>query len=404
MTEPSERLPLFVVTAPGLEGLATGELAALGIAAAPEPGGAAWDATREELYAASLELRTASRVLVRVAEFRARTFFELERHARRIEWERFVEPGGAVTLRVTTRKSKLYHQGAVAQRFLEAIERSCGPLAAGGAAKGEEGEEEGAAEQLFVVRFLHDRCTVSADASGALLHLRGYRQALAKAPLRETLAAACLIGSGWKGDAPLLDPMCGSGTIAVEAALLARRVPPGLAAADRRPRRFAFERWPDFDRALWEGVVDRARAGILSRSPVPVLASDRDAGAIEAARSNAERAGVLEDLDLSVRPLSAVDPPPGPGWLVTNPPYGARVGETRALRDLYAGLGNTARRRLPGWTIAMLSADRGLEAQVGIPFREEIRTKNGGIPVHLVVGRVEGPARPDGLSPAGEPS
>ncbi len=389
MTERSERLSLFVVTAPGLEALAAEELAALGTDAIPEFGGVAWEGTREELYAACLHLRTASRVLVRVAEFRARTFFELERHARNVEWGRFVSPGRVVILRVTTRKSKLYHQGAVAERLLAAIERARGPSGSAGAVKGEEGEEEGAREQLFVVRFLHDRCTVSADASGALLHLRGYRQALARAPLRETLAAASLLGSGWRGDAPLLDPMCGSGTIAIEGALLARRVAPGLARADREPRSFAFDQWPDFDPSVWREVVGRAREEILPRAGVPVLASDRDAGAVEAARANAERAGVAEDIDLSERPLSAVEPPAGPGWLVTNPPYGARVGETRALRDLYAGLGNVARRRLPGWTLAMLSADRGLEAQARIPFQEALRTRNGGIPVHLVVGRVE---------------
>lgn len=389
MPQASDRLPLFAVTAPGLEELAREELGALGVEGVAEPGGVAWEGSREELYAANLRLRTASRVLVRVAEFRAKTFFELERHARKVEWERFVEPGGAVGLRVTTRKSRLYHQGAVAQRVREAIEHRCGAIRAADAPGGEEGEEtEGADEQLFVVRFVHDRCTISADASGALLHLRGYRQAVAKAPLRETLAAACLLGSGWRGDAPLLDPMCGSGTLVIEAALLARNIPPGLAGAERQPRRFAFQRWPDFDAALWGRMVAEARAGIRGAAGVALLGSDRDAGAIEAARSNAERAGVLSDLELSVRPVSAVEPPPGPGWLVTNPPYGARVGETRALRDLYAGLGNVARRHLAGWTLAMLSADPGLEAQVGIPFGEAVRTRNGGIPVRLVVGRV----------------
>src|SRR5690606_10093911 len=122
---------------------------------------------------------------------------------------------------------------------------------------------------------------------------------------RETLAAACLLGAGWRGDAPLLDPMCGSGTLAIEGALLARRVAPGITAADRAPRSFAFEQWPDFDRRPWDDLVERARGAVLPRSPVPVLASDRDAGAIEAARSNAERAGVEGDVELSVRPLSA---------------------------------------------------------------------------------------------------
>ena len=391
MPSADERFPLFAVTAPGLEELCAHELRGMGIAGAAEPGGVAWEGTREELYDASLRLRTASRVLVRVAEFRARTFFELERHARRVPWERFVAPGGAVRLRVTSKKSKLYHEGAIAQRLLDAVERSVGSLRDAGAAKGgEEDEDEGGAEgQLFVVRFHYDRCTLSADASGALLHLRGYRQALARAPLRETLAAAMLLGSGWDGSAPLLDPMCGSGTVAIEGALLARRIAPGLASAERTPRRYAFQEWPDFDARLWARTVERAAGEILASAPAPIQASDRDAGAVEAARANAARAGVLDDLALEVRALSAVEPPAGTGWLLSNPPYGVRVGETEGLRNLYAALGRLARERLPGWTLGLLSADRGLEAQVKVRFAEALRTKNGGIPVRLVVGRVE---------------
>src|SRR5690606_34166279 len=139
-----------------------------------------------------------------------------------------------------------------------------------------------------------------------------------------------------------VDPMCGSGTIPIEAALLARRIPPGLATAEREPRAFAFERWPGHDDDLWRRVVEEARSGILPRAGVPLLASDRDQGALAATESNAGRAGVLDDLTLSVRPLSALEPPPGTGWLITNPPYGARVGDPRALRDLYAALGNLA--------------------------------------------------------------
>jgi putative N6-adenine-specific DNA methylase len=237
---------------------------------------------------------------------------------------------------------------------------------------------------------LRDEVTISADASGTLLHLRGYRQAVAKAPLRETLAAAMLLGAGWRGDSPLLDPMCGSGTIPIEAALLARNVAPGLAAASREPRAFAFTAWPGHDAAAWERAVAEAQGAILPAAPVPVAGSDRDAGAVEAARANAERAGVAGGVDFAVRPVSAMEPPAGPGLLICNPPYGVRVGESDALRNLYAALGRTARARCPGWTVALLAAERKLEGQVGIPFTEAFRTSNGGIPVHLVVGRVEG--------------
>ncbi len=389
----SDLLPLFAVTAPGLETLVAAELQAMGITAAAEAGGVTWQGTRALLYAANLRLRTASRILVRVGSFRARTFFELERHARKLPWERFVAAGRGVRLRVTARKSKLYHEGAIAERLLEAIARSAGPLgevAVGKGSGGEEGEEvEEVEAQLFVVRFLHDRCTVSVDASGALLHQRGYRQALGKAPLRETLAVAMLLGSGWDGKSPLLDPLCGSGTIAIEGALLARRIAPGLAGGSGEARRYAFQAWPDFDPAEWAEVVERAAAEVLPAANIPIVASDRDAGAIEAARGNAERAGVLTDLELLVRPLSALEPPPGRGWLVTNPPYGVRVGEREGLRNLYAALGRVARSRLPGWTMAVLFADRRIEGQLRMHLAEVLRTRNGGIPVRLLVGRVD---------------
>lgn len=384
----NEPLSLFAITAPGLEPLAAAELRALGIGGAAEPGGVAWTGTLEQLYAANLRLRTASRVTVLAAEFRARTFFELERHARKVPWERWVAKGAAVRLRVTSKKSKLYHEGAIAQRVLEAIEHRVGPLASTGVGGDDEGGEDAGDAQLFIVRFSRDACTIRADASGALLHLRGYRQALARAPLRETLAAAMLLGSGWDGTTPLADPMCGSGTIPIEGALLARRIAPGLAGPDREPRDYAFTSWPDFDVELWARVVDRAAAQILSAAPVPILGSDRDEGAIAAATANAERAGVAADVDFSVRAVSAIEPPPGPGWMVINPPYGVRVGERDPLRNLYAALGRTLRDRCPGWTLALLSPDPGLERQVGLPLEEVLRTSNGGIPVRLAVGRV----------------
>lgn len=375
------RRRIFIVTAPGLEDLAAVELTSLGISSVAEAGGLACDATQEQLYAANLHLRTASRVLVRVADFRARTFYELERHAGRVPWSDFLGKGQPVRLRVTSKKSRLYHQRAIEQRLLTAI----GAPAA--AAAGDE-ETEGAGEQLFIVRFLYDRCVISADSSGALLHLRGYRRALARAPLRETMAAAMLLGSGWDGRAPLIDPLCGSGTIPIESALIARRVAPGLAGPGREPRSYAFMSWPGFDAARFRELVKRAGAEILSRAPGRIVASDRDEGAIAATEANAARAGVRDDIELSGRAVSAVEAVGAGGWMVTNPPYGIRVGEAERLRDLYATLGQVARRALPGGRVVMLSANRRLEGQLGMRLREVLSTRNGGIPVRLLEGPI----------------
>jgi putative N6-adenine-specific DNA methylase len=373
VTAAEGELLCFAAAAPGLEPLVAAELRALGelqsvAVGEPEPGGVSFRADRAGLYAANLHLRIASRVLVRIGAFHASAFHELERHAARLPWREFVASGSPVAFRVTSRKSRLYHQDAIAQRLL---------AAAGGATA-----SEGEAAQEFVVRLFRDQCTVSADASGELLHRRGYRLATAKAPLRETLAAAMLVGSGWDGSAPLVDPMCGSGTIPIEAALMARRVPPGMA------RQFACMRWAAFDRSAWERVVRQARERVLPRSTVPILGSDRDAGAVAASMANAERAGVDGDIEWRRAAISAMVPPPGRGWIVTNPPYGVRVGERRDLRDLYAQLGNVARRCCPGWEVAFLAAHPELEWQAGLEQVVRFTTENGGIRVRLVQGRV----------------
>ncbi len=394
-------LSCFAVTAPGLEPLCAAELSALGCKGRVEDGGVTFSGDITALARANLWLRTASRVLVRVARFRATAFHELERHAKRIEWSRFVAPGAHAAFRVTCKKSKLYHSDAVAQRFEEAVRRTIPGVDAGRAKPLDDEEDDSSSaanRQLFVVRFVHDVCAVSADSSGALLHLRGYRQQLAKAPLRETLGAAVLLGAGWTGETALVDPMCGSGTIPIEASLIARRMAPG------RNRAFAFLDWPGADRAMWSALVGDARAGELARAPVTIAGYDRDDGAIAAARANAERAGVLADIAFEVQPISALAAAEPPGLIASNPPYGVRVGERDRLRNLYAQIGNVARRRRGGWTLALLSADRALERHVALDFDERLATRNGGIPVRLVVGRVPHEGREHGDLPPLHPN
>lgn len=320
---------------------------------------------------ANLWLRSASRVIVRVARFRATAFHELERHARRLPWDRFLASGDAAEFRVTARKSKLYHSDAIAQRFGEA------------AAKHASGRAGAARTQRFIVRALRDEFEVSVDSSGELLHRRGYRQAVAKAPLRETLAAALLLSADWDGGTPLIDPFCGSGTIPIEAALLARRIAPG------RGRSFAFMEWPEFDAASWNDLLAEARDAELPRSPAPVLGSDRDAGGVSAAAANAERAGVAADIEFSVRALAAIEPPPvGAGLVATNPPYGVRLSGADDLRDLYAELGNVLRRRVPAWRVALITPDPRFRGQSGLSLATQLTTTNGGIRVRFLAGSV----------------
>lgn len=371
------RLSAFAVTAPGIESISAAELRALGIEAKVEDGGVSWTGDLESVARANLWLRTASRVLVRVAEFKAKAFFELELNAKKIKWEQFTPNGATIGFRVTCRKSKLYHSDAVAERFIQSVKRRIPGVQTSAEADSDD-DPATIGAQLFVVRVFHDVVTVSADTSGALLHFRGYRQELAKAPLRETLAASMLLAAEWRGESAVADPMCGSGTIPIEAALIARRVAPGHA------RTFSFQRWPSADRKMWSRLLEEARAGELARSPVRISGSDRDAGAIDAARANAERAGVSADIDFTQQPISALRLEEPRSTVVTNPPYGVRVGETTALKNLYAQIGNVLRRQPGAWTFGMLSADPNLERHTGLTLEECFRTKNGGIPVRFV--------------------
>ena len=376
-------LNCWATTAPGVERILADELRGLGLRPGEiEPGGVEFTATAAQLADCVIQLRTANRVAVRLATFEARAFGEVERRAAKVPWEEVVKPGGAVHFRVTSKQSKLFHEDGIAER----LERAVGALV-----KGAHGIRAAAAAetmasdlsrvprvQRFIVRASRDEFTISADASGALLHLRGWRQDVAKAPMRETLAASLLLASGWNPSQSLLDPFCGSGTIAIEAALLARRIAPG------RSRRFAMESWP----AMNSNVINDARKRATAketRSTVKIAGRDRDAGAIAASIANAERAGVAGDITFTQAALSTLEPDAGTGWIVTNPPYGARIGERNALRDLYAMLGRLLRERRPKWNLAMLSADRMLEGQLGIEMTEVLRTTNGGIPVRVVV-------------------
>jgi putative N6-adenine-specific DNA methylase len=386
----------FAVAAPGLEELVALELRQLGLQPGADPtrrpgepaGGVAFPGELEDLYRANLHLRTASRVLVRLGDFYAAAFSELRKKASRLEWERFLKPGQPVAVHATCHKSKLYHSDAVAERVAGAIGDRLGKPSPQVKPASEEGGSPAAEEadlppQLVIVRLVNDHCTISLDSSGALLHRRGYRLATAKAPLRETLAAAMLLASGWETASPLLDPFCGSGTIAIEAALLARGLPPGV------NRKFAFMSWPGYNFHRWMSLVDRLRPRPASDLP-PIQASDRDAGAVELAKENARRAGVLETIEFTCRAVSAVEPPPGPGWVVTNPPYGLRVSEGKDLRNLYAQFGNVLRRACPGWQVAILSSDLALLRQTGLKLDTSFGMLNGGVSVRLGRGRVEG--------------
>jgi putative N6-adenine-specific DNA methylase len=381
----------FAVSAPGLEPYTALELKRLNLLPAGDTpqvnvsslggekeGGVEFTGGQEALYRANMYLRTASRVLVRLGSFRAVSFAELRKKAGCLAWEEFLTPGQPVSLHATSRKSRLYHSDAVAERVAGAIGDRLGQPSP--ALKPSEVESE-IPTQLVVVRVVLDQCTISLDTSGELLHRRGYRLAAAKAPLRETLAAGLLLAAGWEGAAPLIDPFCGSGTIAIEAAMLALNLPPGAG------RRFAFMNWPGFDKGGWERLLAESQPRRPEEIPT-IQASDRDAGAVRMAQENAGRAGVGGAIEFTRRAVSAIEPSPGPGWVVTNPPYGLRVSGKQDLRNLYAQIGHVLRAHCPGWQVALLCSDPKLLAQTGLRLDTSLAFVNGGVNVRLGRGTV----------------
>lgn len=377
----AETFNAFAVAPPGIAPLVADELRALGM----EPltvsdAGVAFIASRRDLARANLWLRTASRVIVRLDTFEATDFATLERRAKLVPWSEVLRAGAHVQLRVTCRKSRLYHSDAVAERVGRAIEAKIAGSRVELKAADEEGESgEGIPPQLIIVRFERDKCTVSADSSGALLHRRGWRQAIAKAPLRETLAATLIKASGWDMKSPLVDPFAGSGTVPVEAALRARNIAPGIA------RSFALETWPNTNTILFSQLRKEARSVARSKVDFPIIAADRDGGACAAALANAERAGVARDIEVLQCAVSDTDLPAlGPrGWVVTNPPYGVRVSGGADLRSLYQRVGDVLRAGGPDWHVTMLAAEHALVVQMKLPTKVLLKTTNGGLPVSI---------------------
>lgn len=358
--------PLFAIVAPGLEATCARELAGLGLADLDVvPGGVGFSGRLADLYRANLQLRTASRMVVRLARFRSRDFPELYRAAARLPWGKFIRPETAVHWRVTCRNSRLIHSGRVAETLQAAIGHALGGEVA-----------VSAAGQLLLARVVDDIVELSVDSSGELLHRRGHRTHIAAAPLRETLAAGVLQLLGWTGSEPLADPLCGTGTFLLEGALLAGKRAPGL------DRSFAFMYWPGYRAGLWTQLCTEARHEERS-CPAAISGGDADAGALAAARANLASAGLADAVQLQHLPLAAQLVHAGTGLVVCNPPYGKRLTTEEPLAEYFAGLGLELARVYPQWRKALLIPEPRLAKATGLPLRQVAELDNGGLRVGL---------------------
>ena len=348
MSKTSE-LDIFLVAAPGLESGLCEEVRAKRFR---DPkvvlGGVKIRGRWPEVWRANLELRGATRVLARIGEFRALHLAQLDKRARKFPWKDVLRSDVPVRVEVSCTGSRIYHSDAAAQRIQTAIREELGvPVTPD-------------AELCIKARIEDDLCTFSIDTSGESLHKRGYKEATGKAPMRETMASLFLRLCGFDGSEPCVDPMCGSGTLVIEAAEIAAGLNPG------RSRHFAFEKLARFEAAAW----DRMRAAPLPAAPaVRFYGSDRDAGAIRMSRANAERAGVSAFTNFSQHAISDLTPPEGPpGLVIVNPPYGTRIGDKKPLFALYGALGKTLLGRFAGWRVGLITSDAALAKITGLPF------------------------------------
>ncbi|MBX3270686.1 MAG: RNA methyltransferase [Sandaracinaceae bacterium] len=365
----SAPLDLFAACAPGLEPLLAAELAALGaLDARPLAGGVAFRGHRRVLYRANLECGLATHVLVRLARFGADRFEALEAELAALPWERWLLPGAPRRVRASAHKSRLHHTGAIVERAERAIALRLGDAP--------QDDEERAVP--IALRLVRDEVHVSLDTSGAPLHRRGYRTTSGPAPLREDLARALVIVSGWDRASPLVDPLSGIGTIPIEAALYAEGRAPGAGRA------FAFERTALLDEASWARVREASAAA--RREAPPILGRDADPRAIAASEANAARAGVTVRFEVAtLRAAPALDAPRGA--VVTHPPFGKRLGAGEDLAPLYRALGACAPR---GWALAILTADRRLGMRAGQDLATAFLTDAGGLKVRALVRRSGG--------------
>ncbi len=356
---------IFLATAPGLENPLYEEVRIKGFKRTKTiKGGVTIQGGWPEVWRANLWIRGASRILARVASFRVLHLSQLDIRAHEVQWGDILRADIPFRVEVSCSKSRIYHSGAAAERITKAITDTIGA------------QHSPKAQVTVMARIERDICTISIDTSGDLLHKRGFKAHVNKAPMRENMAALFLQQCGYNGMESVFDPMCGSGTFVIEAAEIAARLNPG------RARHFAFEQLATFDPEQWE------KMRMVKRTPntdIQFYGSDRDNGAVKMSTENAERAGVSEFTSFTQKTISDIKPPcKTPGLVILNPPYGSRISDTKQLTALYQTTGNILRRHFSGWRVGMITTETTLAQATGLPvLQAELPVLHGGLRVNL---------------------
>ncbi len=352
-----------------------GELRQLGAAdVEPGRGGVSFAGDRALLYRANLWLRTAVRVLWPILEATVVSPDELYDAVRGVDWSRYMTPEHTLAVDCNVRDSRITHSKYAALRVKDAI---CDQFVE---RCGRRPSVDVETPMLgFNLHIYRNQAVLSLDSSGESLHKRGYRPILTRAPLNEALAAAIVLRTGWQGESAFADPMCGSGTLPIEAAWMALHRPPGLTR-----RRFGFMGWMDYDIELWTTLRDEARRGVGKVLPCPIVGSDIRGDAVSFSINNAKAAGIGHLLRFHKHDLRNFRPPAETGVIVCNPPYGERIGEERDLIGVYRLLGEVFSQRCSGWRMWVFTGNPRLAQAIGLTPAEEVPLFNGKIPCRLL--------------------
>ena len=372
----------FATAAPGLSRLCLKELESI-VTGPVSPrmvsGGIVFEGRLIDCYAANLHLRTANRILMRLASFTATNFRQLEKNLSQLPWELYLFPGSRLRFSVTARHSRLFHTEAVSQKI-----RKCIADRWSGAGTGPPAGQNIESDQRVYIRAVDDRMTLSIDSSGAHLHKRGLKTLPGPAPIRETLAAAVLKWAEYHPGIPLFDPMCGSGTFSLEAALIAKQIPAGYY------RSFAFMAWPAFRPKQWQYLKSTSEKRFRTIAQPSIFASDNTPQTVRRVEQWAVAYGVSDAVNISCEDFFSMSPRDRvdrAGLVVLNPPYGHRIGNRNESRRLYAAITDKLAADFSGWTCALIVpaqqpiTERFVDAK-SYPF------DHGGRKLRVLIGKI----------------
>jgi putative N6-adenine-specific DNA methylase len=377
-----DKITLIAIETFGLEAVVKREVQALGFENIKvSPGKVEFEAGLEDIPRVNLWLRSADRVLLKMGEFQALTFDELFEQTKALPWEAWITLDGKFTVKGKSVKSTLGSiracQSIVKKAVVERLKEKYAT----------DWFEEAGPEFTIQISMLNDIGTLTIDTSGSGLNRRGYRKQAGPAALKETLAAGLVLLSFWDKDRLLIDPMCGSGTILIEAAMIARNIAPGL------NRKFASEKWPRIPQETWPQAKQSALEAINAENPLQIFGYDIAEESIVASKANAKAAGVGEDIVFEQKDIKDLWIDSQYGIMISNPPYGIKLGEFQELNQIYISIHKTFKKK-KGWSVYMLTADKKFPDYFKRAKPDRIRKLyNGPIEVHYYQYYGERPPR-----------